>query len=181
MHAFKEKLLKKRLLFSGTVAFRADTVTLPNGKTATREFMAHPGAVAVLPVLADGRVVLVRQYRYPVGRATLEIPAGKLHSAADKPLLRARAELREETGFTAASVKPLLTFLATPAFSNEVLHVFTAAGLRPGAAAPDEDEFLNVEYLPFEKAWRMVRTGLIRDAKTIIALQAWKIKLLEKK
>lgn len=173
-----EKPLRQRLVFSGTVTFRADTVVLPNGKKATREFMAHPGAVAVLPVLPDGRIVFVRQYRYPVSQVTLEIPAGKLHSAADKPLARARAELREETGFTAASIKPLLSFWPTPAFSNEVLHIFTASGLRSGAPSPDEDEFLRIEILPFKKAWSMIKTGLIRDSKTLIALQAWKIRLM---
>jgi len=176
-----ERFHKKRLVFSGTVNFRADTVVLPNGKKATREFMAHPGAVAVLPVLPDGRIIFVRQYRYPVGEATLEIPAGKLHSAADQPLTRAKAELREETGYTAKSIKPLVAFWPTPAFSNEVLHIYTATGLKPGPASPDDDEFLKVETLAFEKAWSLVRNGGIRDSKTVIALQAWKIKLLERK
>jgi len=176
-----ERFHKKRLVFSGTVDFRADTVVLPNGKKATRAFMAHPGAVAVLPVLPDGRIIFVRQYRYPVGEATLEIPAGKLNSAADRPLARAKAELQEETGYTAKTIKPLVAFWPTTAFSNEVLHIFTASGLRPGPASPDEDEFVRTEVLPFEKAWRLFKAGTIRDAKTIIALQAWKIKLLERK
>ncbi|MEI7528165.1 MAG: NUDIX hydrolase [Elusimicrobiota bacterium] len=176
----EEKFLKKRLVFSGTVDFRADTVTLPNGKKATREFMDHPGAVAVLPVLPDGSIIFVRQHRYPVGQDTLEIPAGKLNSAADGLLKRVKAELKEETGYTAAKVRPLLSFWPTPAFSNEVLHIFTASGLRGGAPDPDEDEFIHIEILPFEKAWDLVKKGLIRDSKTIIALQAWKIKLMEK-
>ena len=87
-----EKRLKRREVFSGAaVNFRADRIRLPDGKTATREFMDHPGAVAILPVLAGGDVVLVRQYRYPVGEATLEVPAGKLHSKHDSPAGRARA------------------------------------------------------------------------------------------
>lgn len=180
-HPYTEKKHKRRLVFSGTVDFRADTVTLPNGKRSTREFVDHPGAVAVLPVLPDGRIVFVRQFRYPVGVATLEIPAGKLNSAADNPLARVKAELKEETGYTAASIKPLLSYWPTPAFSTEVLHVFTATGLRGGKPEPDEDEFLTLETIPFEKAWRMVLNGRIRDSKTVIALQAWKIKLLEKK
>ena len=180
-HPYTEKRRARRLVFRGTVNFRADTVLLPNGKTATREFMDHPGAVAVLPVLPDGRVIFVRQFRYPVGEATLEIPAGKLHSAADKPLLRARAELREETGYTAAALRPLLSYWPTAAFSNEVIHIYTASGLKPGRARPDEDEFLTLEFLPFEKAWALAQTGRIRDSKTLLALQAWKIKLLENK
>lgn len=180
-HPYTEKQHRARLVFSGTVKFRADTVTLPNGKKSIREFVDHPGAVAVLPVLPDGRLVFVRQYRYPVGEATLEVPAGKLHSAKDSPLRRAKAELKEETGYTAGTFRHVVSYWPTPAFSNEVLHVYTASGLKPGAARPDDDEFLTLEILPFKKAWRMVETGTIRDSKTVIALQAWKIKLLEKK
>lgn len=177
-----ENFHKKRVVYSGAVDFRADTVTLPNGRKATRAFMSHPGAVAVLPVLDDGRIVFVRQYRYPVAEATLEIPAGKLNSISDKPLGRVKAELMEETGYTAASIKPLISFWPTTAFSNEVLHIYTASGLRGGIQQNlDEDEFVNVEILPFEKAWGLLKKGVIKDAKTIIALQAWKIKLMENK
>ncbi|HBA61096.1 MAG TPA: ADP-ribose pyrophosphatase [Elusimicrobia bacterium] len=180
-HPYTEKKFKKRLIFEGTVNFRADTVKLPNGKTATREFIDHPGAVAVLPVLPDGKIVFVRQFRYPVGRATLEIPAGKLHSPKDSPLKRVKAELKEETGYTAKKLTPILSYWPTPAFSTEVLYVYTATGLRGGKPNPDEDEFLTLETIPFKKAWQMAKTGKIRDSKTLIALQAWKIKLLEKK
>lgn len=180
-HPYTEKQHKRRLVFSGTVKFRADTITLPNGRRAVREFVDHPGAVAVLPVLPDGKIVFVRQFRYPVGQATLEIPAGKLNSAADSPLKRAKAELKEETGYTARKIAPVLSYWPTPAFSTEVLHIYAATGLRGGLPEPDEDEFLTLEIIPFTKAWRMVKTGEIRDSKTVIALQAWKIKLLEKK
>lgn len=180
-HPYTERKHRARLVFSGTVRFRADTVILPNGKKATREFVDHPGAVAVLPVLPDGRLIFVRQYRYPVGEATLEVPAGKLHDRRDSPLARAKAELKEETGYKAGKLKRVLSYWPTPAFSNEVLHVYEASGLRPGAARPDDDEFLTLETLTFAKAWRLVKTGVIRDSKTVIALQAWKIKQLEKK
>jgi len=171
-----EKPLKRRKVFSGAaVNFRADTIRLPDGKTATREFMDHPGAVAILPVLSDGRVILVRQYRYPVGEATLEVPAGKLHSSHDSPVKRARAELQEETGYTAASLEPVASFWPTPAFSNEILHIYLATGLKAGKTRPDEDEFIEVERMPFKKALGLVRSGKIMDAKTIIALQAYAI------
>ena len=176
----RENFYKKRVVYTGAVNFRADTVTLPNGKTATRAYMEHPGAVAVLPVLPDGSIVFVRQFRYPVGEVTLEIPAGKFNFPGDKPLARVKAELKEETGYTASSIKPLITFWPTTAFSTEVLHVFTASGLKGGTPDPDDDEFINIEILSFEKAWSMVTKGLIKDAKTLIALQAWKIKQLEK-
>ncbi len=171
-----EKRLKRREVFSGeAVKFRADSIRLPDGRHATREFMDHPGAVAILPVLAGGDVILVRQYRYPVGKVTLEVPAGKLHSPHDPPAKRARAELKEETGYTAVSLIPVMSFWPTPAFSNELLHVYIATGLRAGRTRPDEDEFIEVERMPFKTALRLARSGKIRDAKTIIVLQAYEI------
>ncbi|HAH33106.1 MAG TPA: ADP-ribose pyrophosphatase [Elusimicrobia bacterium] len=171
-----EKQYRKVYAYRGNaVALRVDEVSLPNGRKATREFLEHPGAVAVLPVLDDGRLIFVRQYRYPVGRVTLEIPAGKLHPLKDSPLKRARAELKEETGCTAKTIKPLLDFWPTPAFSNELLRIYLASGIKHGRARPDEDEFLKMEILSFKKAWAMLERGGIRDSKTIIALQAYKI------
>ncbi len=180
-----EKLSEKRIkigkVYSGkAVNFRVDTVRLPDGGTATREFLDHPGAVAVLPLLENGDILLVRQHRYPVGKATLEIPAGKLFSADDSPFKRARAELREETGYTAASLERIMSFWPTPAFSNEILHVFIARGLKAGTPSPDEDEFIKTERMPFDKAWGLILNGKIRDAKTILALQARKISLIGK-
>ncbi|MDT8286659.1 MAG: NUDIX hydrolase [Elusimicrobiales bacterium] len=161
------------------VSFRVDEVRLPNGAKAVRGYMEHIGAVAVLPVLDDGRIVFVRQHRYPVGEDTLEIPAGKLNRAGEDAAARARAELREETGFTAARLTRLLSFWPSTAFSTEILHIYLARGLKEGAPCPDEDEFVDAEILTFKKAWAMVRSGRIKDAKTVIALQAWKIKELE--
>jgi len=176
-----EKQFKKIRLYKGkAVSFRADEITLPNGKRASREFMRHPGAVAALPVLADGRLIFVRQYRYPVGRVTLEIPAGKLHSPKDPPLKRIRAELKEETGCTARTITPLLDFWPTPAFSNELLRIYLASGISHGLSNPDEDEFLRMEILSFKKAWAMLERGDIKDSKTIIALQAYKIRAGER-
>jgi len=172
-----EKPFRKIRVYGGkAVSLRADEITLPNGKKATREFMEHPGAVAVLPVLDDGRLVFLNQYRYPVGRVTLEIPAGKLHSLKDSPLKRVRAELKEETGCTAKVIKPLMDFWPTTAFSNELLRIYLASGIRHGRANPDEDEFLRMEILSFKKAWAMLERGEIKDSKTIIALQAYKIR-----
>ena len=178
---FFERSLKRGMIYSGkAVNFRVDTVRLPDGKTATREFMDHPGAVAVLPLLENGDVLLVRQYRHPVGRVTLEVPAGKLLHPKDPPVKRARAELREETGFTASFLERIMSFWPTPAFSNEVIHIFIAGGLKHGNPSPDEDEFIRTERMPFDKAWELMRAGKIRDTKTILSLQARKISLLEK-
>ena len=115
--------------------------------------------------------MLVRQYRFPVRRTTLEIPAGKF-DGRENPLACIRRELREETGYSARKIKKLLDFWPTPAFANERLTIYLAEGLIPGALDPDPDEFLEVVVLPFREALRMVRCGRIRDSKTVIGLLA---------
>ncbi|NLO91270.1 MAG: NUDIX hydrolase [Elusimicrobia bacterium] len=165
-------LCKKRLYKGGAVNFNVDKVLLPNRKTANREYLDHPGAVAVLPVLPNGNILMVRQYRYPVGEATWEIPAGKMHGPKDSPALRARCELQEETGYTVSSLSKLITFWPCCAFSNERLHIYQASGLKPGPASPDDDEFLRPGEFSLKRAMAMVRSGRIKDSKTIIALQA---------
>jgi ADP-ribose pyrophosphatase len=168
----KEKLVRKNVVFKGRmVDFRADEIRLPNGGSALREFMDHPGAVGVVPLLPNGDVVLVRQYRYPVGEVTLELPAGKLDPGEN---IRAcvERELREETGYTAKKITPLLRYWPTPAFANEVLHLFVAEKLTPGRLDPDEDEFLEKVELPFDDAVALVRSGKIMDSKTVIGLLA---------
>jgi len=169
----EKQLCKKRLYKGGAVNFNVDTVKLINGKTAKREYIDHPGAVAVLPVLQNGDIVLVRQYRYPIGEVTWEIPAGKMHYGPDNPLKRAKAELSEETGYT-GKLKKLLSFWPCCAFSNECLHIYTGTELKPGKSNPDDDEFLNVMKVPYSRAVRMTQTGEIKDSKTIIAILAYK-------
>ncbi len=169
-----EKKLKSKKIFEGkAVGFNVDTIMLPNGKTAQREYLTHPGAVAVLPILKNGDIVFVKQYRYPIGEATYEIPAGKLHSKKDNFLKRAIAELKEETGYCAKKLEHLVDFWPTPAFSNELLRIYFATDLKAGKAMPDEDEFLKIEFIPLKKAMKMIETGKIKDSKTIIALQAY--------
>lgn len=167
-----ETLIRKNVVHRGRmVDFCSDEIRLPNGKKATREYMDHPGAVGVIPFLDKDTVVLVRQYRYPVGEITLELPAGKLDKGEDARAC-VRRELREETGYTARKITPLLNYWPTPAFANEVLHLFTATELTPGALDCDEDEFLEVVRVPFKKALALVRSGKIRDSKTVIGLLA---------
>lgn len=149
---------------------RCDTVRLPNGNTTTREWIKHPGAAAVLPILPDGNVILVRQYRYPVQRVTLEIPAGKLDSSTEDPLDCAVRELAEETGYRAENMEKILTLATTVGFSDEWIHIYVADGLVLGKQHPDDDEFINVEIVPLEKAYDMVKTGEIIDAKTTAAI-----------
>lgn len=169
---FREKFLKRLKKIAGkAVGFHVDRVRLPNGRPATREYLDHPGAVAVLPFIAPDKVIMVRQYRYPVDQITLEIPAGKLDKG-ESPLRCVKRELRleEETGYKAGRVKKLLSFWPTASFANEVIHIYTADKLTKGRLKPDEDEFLGCEVWPLEKLHREIDRGRIHDAKTLIAL-----------
>jgi ADP-ribose pyrophosphatase len=167
-----EKLVRKNKVYAGkSVDFCVDEIELPDGGKATREYLDHPGAVGVVPLLPDGRVVMVRQYRYPVGEVTLELPAGKLGRGED-PLACVQRELQEETGYTSRKISTLLDYWPTPAFANEVLHLYVAEDLVPGKVNPDEDEFIETVELPFEEALELARRGYIKDSKTLVGLLA---------
>lgn len=166
-----ERLIRKNRVYLGkSVNFNVDDVRLPNRHRAIREYIDHPGAVSVIPFVGED-VILVRQYRHPVGRITYELPAGKLDKG-ESPLSCVRRELREETGFRALSIRRLLKFWPTAAFSNELLHIYVADRLVPGRTSPDEDEFLETVRVPFRKALGWVSSGRIKDSKTVIALLA---------
>ena len=166
-----EKKLSSESVFDGKLLHvRRDTVLLPNGHETTREWVAHPGASAVLPVTEDGNVVLVRQYRYPVERVTLEIPAGKLDVPGEDPLECAKRELKEETGYTAERYTKLFSLATTVGFSNEWIHIYLAKGLAAGENCPDEDEFLNVVRMPLATAIEKIYDNTIIDGKTVTAL-----------
>ncbi len=150
-----------------------DQVRLPNGKLATREVMRHPGAAAVVPLTEDGNVILVRQYRYPFAQVMLEIPAGKLDSGED-PLVCARRELTEETGYEADEFVSLGVFYPSVAVMDEQIHLYLARGLTFRAANPDADEFLNVEQRPLKELVDLILQGGVPDGKTQSAvLKAW--------
>ncbi len=167
-----ETFVSKKTVWRGNaVNFDVDTVRLPNGKLATREFINHPGAVGVVPFLDRETIVMVRQYRHPVGEVTLELPAGKL-DAGESVLTCLKRELQEETGYTARKFVPLLRYWPTPAFADEVLHLYVATGLKAGNMNTDEDEFLERVTMPFRKAVEMVRRGKIKDSKTVVGLLA---------
>ena len=168
-----ERKIKSKKIYKGVIGFNVDTVKLINGKTASREYTVHPGASAVLPLTDDGCIIFVEQYRYPVKTVTLELPAGKLKKG-QTPLACAKAELAEETGYRAKSIKKLLDFNPSCAFSDEILHIFTATGLTQGKTNPDDDEFVNTKKIPVEKAFELVKQGKIRDSKTIIGLLYYK-------
>jgi ADP-ribose pyrophosphatase len=170
----KERLVKKNLKYKGKVIdCYCDEVKLPNGKHSTREYFSHPGASAILPFIDKNKIILVKQYRYPIRQITYEIPAGKMDKG-ESPLKCIKRELREETGYTAKTIKKILSFYPTPAFSNEILHIFSAFNLKQGIISPDEDEFLSNVIIDFNKAIDMIYSGEIIDSKTIIALLHYK-------
>lgn len=167
-----ERKVSSKTIYNGVVGFKVDTVRLINGALSKREYMQHPGASAVLAV-ENGKVLFVEQYRYPVKRVMLEIPAGKL-KPRQTPLACAKAELKEETGYSAKSIKRFLTFNTSAAFADENLHIFYASGLKTGKRHLDDDEFVNVKWLPLPRVYKMIKNGEITDSKTIIALLYYK-------
>ena len=169
----KETKISSKLLYKGVLNVRLDGVKLLNGNTPTRSDFEHRGASGILPV-DDGHVYLVQQYRYPIRQSTWEIPAGK-REKGQSFWACARAELKQETGLTAKSLKEALVFHPCNAFSDEEQHLYVATGLKRGKDCPDEDEFLNVQKFPLEKAYKMVEKGEITDAKTILMLQWYQL------
>jgi ADP-ribose pyrophosphatase len=167
----RERGLTQESVFRGNVLkVRVDTVALPNGEIATREIAEHPGAVAVIPLTNDGRIVLVKQYRYPIDAITLELPAGKLDVPGESLLEAAERELAEETGCFAGQLNYLGHFHTSPGFTNEVLHLFVARNFKQKEHCTEPDEFIEVVTMPLEEALQRLRNGEITDAKTIIGL-----------
>ena len=168
--------MKKPIYKGKIIDLSVETVTLPNGATADLEVITHPGAAAVVP-MKDGRtVIMVRQYRHAVGRFIYEIPAGKLHPGEDPRACAAR-EVEEETGYKVGRLEPILSFLTTPGFTNEIIHIFAGTELSPGTQNLGADEVLEIIEMPLDQAIARINTGEIQDAKTIIGLQAVCLKM----
>ena len=171
MSNLEEKQLSREEIYSGSVLHVIrDTIMLPNGETSHREVCLHIGAVAVIPLLDDGRVIMERQFRYAHGRVFFEIPAGKLDTPDEDPLEAAKRELREETGAVAEQMTYLGEIDTTPALMNEKIYLYLAEGITFGERELDYDEFLDVELVPLADLVRMVMSGEIKDAKTQIAV-----------
>ena len=168
-----ETSLRSDVVFAGKLLeVRSDRVRLPDGGEATREFVVHPGAVLVVPVLADGRLVLERQFRYPVRRVMIEFPAGKI-DPGETPLETAQRELVEEVGYTAASFRPLGRIHPEVGYSTEFIDLFEATGLTHVGARLDEGEFLDVVTMTEAELLVLFDGGGVTDGKTIAALFAW--------
>ncbi len=166
-----EKKISSTSVFDGCLlhVFK-DDIELPNGNKAVREWIKHPGASAVIPLLPNGQIILVRQYRYPVAQVTLEVPAGKLDKEGEDPLECAKRELSEETGYTAEKIWKLTTIATTVGFSNEFIHLYAATDLKSGRQHTDDDEFINVVKMPLSDAVKLVEDGKIIDCKSIISI-----------
>ncbi|MBQ2877175.1 MAG: NUDIX hydrolase [Clostridia bacterium] len=171
MGKLEEKKISREEIYHGSVLhLMRDTVELPNGETSHREFCLHIGAVAIVPLLADGRVIMERQYRYAHGRVFFEIPAGKLEDPREDILSAAKRELSEETGAVANKYTFLGELDTTPALMNEKIHLFLAEDISFGERHPDDDEFLDTELVPLDELFDMVMSGKIKDAKTQIGI-----------
>jgi len=161
-----------RNIYKGkVVTLNIDTVTLPNGITVDLETIRHPGAAAVVPMKDDDTVVLIRQFRHAAGGFIYEIPAGKLNPGED-PVACASRELEEEIGYRAGKLDLLASIFTAPGFADEVIHIYTATGLTQGRQQLDRDEVLEVVPLSLAETVDMIAEGRIRDAKTIVGLQA---------
>lgn len=167
-----EKTVQKNYVYKGKILnLRNDDAELPNGKPCKREIIEHSGGACVLYV-ENGKVLLVRQYRYAYGESIYEIPAGKLEKGED-PRLSALRELEEETGVKAEKSQLLYVIYPTPGYTNEKIYIYRAYAGEKVDRHLDEGEFLDVEWVPIEKVKEMLKNGEIKDGKTVIALQAY--------
>ncbi len=165
----KEERKSSQLIYRGRIlTLRRDTVTLPNGREAVREVAEHPGGVGILALDGENRAALVRQYRYAFGQAMWEIPAGK-REPGEEPLTTARRELQEEVGASAAHWQALGEIIPSPGCYGERLWLYLARELTLGRTHPDEDEFLELQWMPLEELTEKCLAGELQDAKTIIA------------
>ncbi|MGQ5176531.1 ADP-ribose pyrophosphatase [Bacillus halotolerans] len=178
MKHLEEKTIAKELIFSGKVIdLYVEDVELPNGKTSKREIVKHPGAVAVLAVTDEGKIIMVKQFRKPLERTIVEIPAGKLEKG-EEPEYTALRELEEETGYTAKKLTKITAFYTSPGFADEIVHVFLAEELSvlEEKRELDEDEFVEVMEVTLEDALKLVESREVYDAKTAYAIQYLQLK-----
>ena len=167
------KLIKHEVLHRGKVFdLIVDQIEYPSGNRGIREVAHHPGGAVAVPVFSDGKVLLVRQFRYPFGIYTLEVPAGKLNTG-EEPELAAARELDEETGYLAGKLEKMTAIYTTPGFCDEVLHIYLATDLKPSPAGHRREEgeqTMTLEIIPLDEAIAMIERMEIVDSKTIVGL-----------
>lgn len=173
MKKFEEKTIRSNPIFKGKIiSVQVDEVMLPDGNTAKREIVRHPGAVAVIAVNEDRKIVMVEQYRKALERSLLEIPAGKLEPG-ENPVLTAERELEEETGYRAEYMKYITSFYTSPGFADEIIHLYYADQLKKveNPLDGDDDEFVDLYEVTLEEALQYINDKRIHDAKTVFAVQ----------
>jgi ADP-ribose pyrophosphatase len=165
------KLLKSQILYKGKVFdHQVDEIEYDSGNKGIREVAVHPGGAVVIPIKADGKVILVKQFRYPLQKTLIELPAGKLEKGED-PLVCATRELEEETGYKAKEIKKLGAIYTAPGYCTEILHIYSAKGLTPGNHNREEGEFgMEILELTMGEIEKMIASGEINDAKTIVGI-----------
>lgn len=177
-HHYYEETISSEKIFDGRVIkVQVDQVKLPNGAVHSREMVKHPGAVGIIALTEEGKLILVDQFRKPCECGLLEIPAGKLEKD-EPPIITAGRELEEETGLRAENLELIYTFYTAPGFCDELFYLYLAIGISKieNPAAADEDEFVDVIEVTLEEAEEFIKDGKIRDAKTIMAVQYMQIK-----
>lgn len=176
MNDFTEKTINTTTIYEGKIInVYVKDVRLPNGKESKREVVDHPGAVAVIAKTEDDKYLFVRQFRKPLEKTIVEIPAGKLEKNED-PKETAKRELFEETGYIADALEYIISFYTSPGFANEIIHLYEASNLKEGKPHTDEDEFVDVLKLSLEEAKELIKKKEIIDAKTLYAIQYLQLK-----
>lgn|SRR5690606_3750512 len=172
MKMFEEKTTQTKVIYEGKVVqLQVDDVLLPNGKEAKRELIKHPGAVAIIPITKDKKIVMVEQYRKPLEKSIIEIPAGKLEKG-ESPEITAVRELEEETGYTTKKLTKVTSFYTSPGFADEIMYIYVSDELEKLDFPPalDEDEFVEIHELTLAEAKQYIQEQRIHDAKTIYAI-----------
>lgn len=179
MNKYEEKTISSKSIYEGKIiSLRVEDVKLPDGNVAKRELVKHPGAVATIPITADGKIILVKQYRKALNRTLVEIPAGRME-IGEEPLVTAKRELEEETGYGTSKITYVQSFATSPGFADEVIHLYVAEELYviENPAEGDEDEFIELIEVTIEEAEKLVASEEIYDAKTAFAILYAKFEL----
>ncbi|PFG05830.1 ADP-ribose pyrophosphatase [Bacillus sp. es.034] len=182
MKKFEEKTIKTETIYQGKIIdLQVDEVELPNGKTSKRELIKHPGAVAVIALTLEGKIVMVEQYRKALEKSIIEIPAGKLEPG-EEPDKTALRELEEETGYGCENLEHLISFYTSPGFADELVHLYIAHDIHPilESKETDEDEFVELIEVTVEEALQLIKEQRIYDAKTAYAVQYLQLEKLGK-